>query len=101
MTTSTAETTAAARAVQRPARWPWIVFALFLVIASLGLVFISLNHELLSTQIPYVVAFSMFGVVGTLIVSRDRTQHDRVAVALVRLLDGDVVPRRRVVHATS
>ena len=31
-----------------------------------------MNGEPLGQQIPYVIAFSMFGVVGALIVSRDR-----------------------------
>jgi signal transduction histidine kinase len=55
----------------RPSRWPWVVLALFFTIAMLGAVFVVVNHEPLSEQVPYIVAFSMFGVVGSVIVSRD------------------------------
>jgi signal transduction histidine kinase len=55
-----------------PARWPWVALAIFFATAITGLVFVALNDESLATQIPYVIAFSMFGVVGALIVSRDR-----------------------------
>jgi len=57
----------------RPARWPWIVLAVFFSIAMVGLIFVGVNGEPVASQVPYVVAFSMFGVVGALIVSRDRT----------------------------
>ena len=36
------------------------------------MVFVNANGESLAQQIPYVIAFAMFGVVGALIVSRDR-----------------------------
>ena len=58
--------------VARPARWPWLVLAVFFTIAMCGATFVVVNHERLSEQIPYIVAFSMFGVVGSVIVSRDR-----------------------------
>jgi signal transduction histidine kinase len=56
----------------RPARWPWIVLALFFSFAMLGAIFVAVNGEPLSEQVPYIVAFTMFGVVGSVIVSRDR-----------------------------
>ncbi len=56
----------------RPARWPWVAFAGFLVVATASMVLVELNGESLAEQIPYVIAFSMFGAVGALIVSRDR-----------------------------
>jgi signal transduction histidine kinase len=56
----------------RPSRWPWIVLAAFFTIAMLGAAFVVANHEPISEQVPYIVAFSMFGVVGSVIVSRDR-----------------------------
>jgi signal transduction histidine kinase len=56
----------------RPSRWPWLVLALFFTVAMLGAAFVVVNHEPLSEQVPYIVAFSMFGVVGSVIVSRDR-----------------------------
>ena len=59
-------------AAARPARWPWVVFAGFLSLAAVGMVLVQLNGEDLAPQIPYVIAFTMFGVVGALVVSRDR-----------------------------
>jgi signal transduction histidine kinase len=55
-----------------PARWPWLVLAGFFSVAMVGAAFVVANHEPLSEQVPYIVAFAMFGVVGALIVSRDR-----------------------------
>jgi signal transduction histidine kinase len=49
-----------------------MVLALFFMIAMLGATFVVANHEPISEQVPYIVAFSMFGVVGSVIVSRDR-----------------------------
>jgi signal transduction histidine kinase len=48
------------------------VLAIFFTIAMLGSAFVVANHEAISEQVPYIVAFSMFGVVGSVIVSRDR-----------------------------
>jgi len=55
----------------RPARWPWIGLATFLVFAAVGTVLTHANDESIAAQVPYIVAFTMFGVVGALIVSRD------------------------------
>ncbi len=56
----------------RPARLPWAVLAAFLAVVAVGMVFVNANGEPLDQQVPYIVAFAMFGVVGALIVSRDR-----------------------------
>jgi signal transduction histidine kinase len=53
---------------ERPARWPWYAFPAFLGAAFVGLV--AQNDEPLSQQVPYVVAFTMFWLVGAVIVSR-------------------------------
>jgi signal transduction histidine kinase len=58
--------------VIRPARWPWIALGVFFTIAIVAMVLVSANGESLAQQWPYVIAFAMFGVVGALIVSRDR-----------------------------
>lgn len=67
---SSADMTAAAPL--RPAQWPWVVLAGFLAIAGVALVLVVANDEAVAEQIPYVIAFAMFGVVGAFIVSRDR-----------------------------
>jgi signal transduction histidine kinase len=62
----------AERIQTRPARWPWGLLASFVVVATIGMVVVVVNDEALDQQIPYVIAFAMFGFVGALIVSRDR-----------------------------
>jgi signal transduction histidine kinase len=52
-------------------RWPWFVVALFIVVAVVGTVLVAANDESVGAQIPYIVAFSMFGAIGALIVTRD------------------------------
>ncbi len=56
----------------RPARWPWLALAGFIVTAAIALVLVAANDESIAEQVPYVIAFAMFGAVGALIVSRDR-----------------------------
>ncbi len=56
----------------KPARWPWLVFAVFAVFAAWGLWLVERNGRSLAEQIPFVIAFSMFGVVGAAICARDR-----------------------------
>jgi signal transduction histidine kinase len=51
-------------------RWPWAGLGLFFALAVAGLIGVSVNGESLSEQIPFVIAFTMFGVVGALLVSR-------------------------------
>jgi signal transduction histidine kinase len=61
------------RAAQvHPARWPWVVLAFFVSIAMIGSVLVAANDESIAAQVPFIIAFLMFGVVGAVIVSRDR-----------------------------
>jgi signal transduction histidine kinase len=53
-----------------PARWPWLIVATFLVVAASGTWLVALNDESVGAQVPYVIAFGMFGVVGAVILSR-------------------------------
>ena len=46
--------------------------AFLAIVAVVAMVLVNANGESLAEQIPYVIAFAMFGVVGALIVSRDR-----------------------------
>ncbi len=55
----------------RPARWPWIVVAGFIAAAVTATFFVLENGESLAEQIPFMLAFALFGVVGALIVSRE------------------------------
>ncbi len=48
------------------------MLAIFFAIAMIGAALVVANHEPISEQAPYIFAFSMFGVVGSVIVSRDR-----------------------------
>ncbi len=57
-------------APRRPSRWPWIALAVFLALAVVGSVLVAKNGESLAAQVPFIVAFSMFGVVGALLLSR-------------------------------
>ncbi len=56
----------------RPARWPWVLFGVFVCITLLSLVVEGVREGSIADDIPYVLAFLMFGVVGALILSRDR-----------------------------
>jgi signal transduction histidine kinase len=58
----------------RPVRWPWLVLVGFFVSALVALVLVSINDESLAGQVPFVIAFSLFGVVGALILSRARNR---------------------------
>ncbi|CAN5727233.1 hypothetical protein BH18ACT17_BH18ACT17_00030 [soil metagenome] len=53
-------------------RWPWVGFALFLTMAIVGSVLVVVNDESIAEQVPFLIAFGLFGVVGALISSRDR-----------------------------
>ncbi len=55
----------------RPARWPWLIFCAFIVAAGAGIYLVADLGESVAEQIPLVVAFAMFGIVGALIVSRE------------------------------
>ena len=54
----------------RPARWPWVVLGVFFALAIGGLIGVAVNGESLAGQIPYVIAFTLFGIVGALLLSR-------------------------------
>ncbi len=59
-------------ATRTPARWPWVALASFIALAAVGLVLVAENGESIRDQVPFVIAFAMFGVVGALILSRVR-----------------------------
>jgi len=46
--------------------------AAFFGFAVIGTIVVIVNSEPVAAQVPYIIAFTMFGVVGALIVSRDR-----------------------------
>jgi signal transduction histidine kinase len=71
----------AAATATRPARWPWSILAGFLVAAGIASVFVVRNGESFAEQVPYIVAFSMFGAVGALIVSREA--RNRIGLLLL------------------
>jgi signal transduction histidine kinase len=50
--------------------WPWFAVAIFLAIAAVSMVGVVANEESISEQVPFIVAFSLFGIVGALILSR-------------------------------
>ncbi|HUF60007.1 MAG TPA: histidine kinase [Actinomycetota bacterium] len=54
----------------RTARWPWILMCCFGVAALVALVLSVANRTGVADDLPFVVAFGTFGVVGALIVSR-------------------------------
>lgn len=60
----------AAATTARPARWPWIVFAIACSFAAVGLVFVSLNGYSLVGDVTNFTAFMGIGVVGALTLSR-------------------------------
>lgn len=53
------------------ARWPWVVFASFVVLAAVGLWLVVRNQRALAEQVPFALAFGMFGLVGAVICGRD------------------------------
>jgi signal transduction histidine kinase len=54
------------------ARWPWVVVGLAIAFGSMGLVFLSLKGDSLVADVANFVAFMSMGIVGALILSRDR-----------------------------
>ena len=64
-----------------PARWPWFVFAAFVGTFVPGIVFHVLNGLDVVTAIPFFLAFTMFALVGLLVVTRD--SHNRVGLLLL------------------
>jgi signal transduction histidine kinase len=65
----------------RSVRWPWVVFAAAVSLASVGLVFVSANGESLVGQATNFTAFMGMGVVGALILSR--APGNRIGVLLL------------------
>jgi signal transduction histidine kinase len=63
------------------ATWPWFAVAGFVCIAAVGCVLVAVNEESLAEQIPFVMAFGMFGVVGALILSR--SPRNRIGALLL------------------
>src|SRR5262245_48442010 len=59
----------------RPSRWPWILLGVFFSTAMAGAALVVANDESLAAQVPYILAFTMFGTVGAVIVSRDRSNR--------------------------
>jgi signal transduction histidine kinase len=55
----------------RPARWPWLIFAGFILSASVGTALVVYLGESVAEQVPFIIAFALFGIVGALIVSRE------------------------------
>ena len=62
---------ASVRGASRPARWPWLVVAGFIVSAVGATFLVYENGESIAEQVPFIVAFGMFGIIGALIVSRE------------------------------
>jgi signal transduction histidine kinase len=54
----------------RPARWPWVALAGFFCFAITGMIGVAVNGESLAEQIPNVIAFTLFGIVGAILLSR-------------------------------
>ena len=79
MSASTAPTPAPG--LRAPARWPWALLAFFCSIALVATVLVAVNGESVLDQLPFIVAFAMFGVVGALILSR--VPGNRIGVMLL------------------
>ena len=56
----------------RRARWPWVALGVFISFAVVGLILVAVNGESIAEQVPYVIAFTLFGIVGALLLSRLR-----------------------------
>jgi signal transduction histidine kinase len=69
------------RPVGTSTRWPWAAVGLFAAFAVAGLWLLHRNGEPYADQIPFVIAFGMFGVVGALILSRVR--RNRIGALLL------------------
>lgn len=55
---------------RRPARWPWLGVIAFLTLAFIGSIFVVENGTGLLDDVPFILAFGMFGAVGAMIMSR-------------------------------
>jgi len=58
----------------RPVRWPWVIVLGFIALAVAGSILVVANGESMAEQVPFIIAFAMFGVVGALITSRARNR---------------------------
>jgi signal transduction histidine kinase len=65
----------------RPLRWPWAVLGVFVAAAVYGSILTVQNGESIANQVPLIIAFAAFGVVGALVVSR--TRGNRVGLLLL------------------
>jgi signal transduction histidine kinase len=63
------------------ARWPWFAFAAFVATFVPGMVFHVLTGQDVVNTIPFVLAFTMFAVVGLVVVTRD--PRNRVGLLLL------------------
>jgi signal transduction histidine kinase len=57
-------------ALSRPTRWPWLALGVFFSFAITGMIGVAVNGESIAEQIPNVIAFTLFGIVGALLLSR-------------------------------
>jgi signal transduction histidine kinase len=65
----------------RRVRWPWFAFAAFVATFVPGMVFHVLNGQGVVAALPFALAFTMFALVGLLVVSRD--PHNLVGLLLL------------------
>ena len=63
---------AAVSLARRPARWPWFVVAGFIACAIGACFLVVANGGSIIEQVPFIIAFGLFGIVGALILSRER-----------------------------
>ena len=68
------------------ARWPWVAFAAFVITFVAEMVFHVLTGQGVATAISYVLAFTMFAVVGLVVRDARSPEPDR-APAPHRLVD--------------
>ncbi|HEU4356272.1 MAG TPA: hypothetical protein VFT27_11850, partial [Actinomycetota bacterium] len=60
-----------AEAPARRARWPWALLTFFVALAAAGMAGVVAHGESIGEQIPFVIAFAMFGIIGALVLSRE------------------------------
>jgi signal transduction histidine kinase len=66
---------------QRTAWWPWALLGLFCTTAVAATLLVAVNGESVAEQIPFVIAFSVWGAVGALLLSR--APGNRIGVLLL------------------
>jgi signal transduction histidine kinase len=97
--------TVATQMRERPVRWPWLILTAFFTAAVVALALVGVNGESLAEQAPFVVAFSLFGVVGALILTRARNRIGSLllytaAVTAIGFLAGEITTYL-VAHGTT